>query len=240
MNREKAREWTAGKYRSCLSGQADAYQTFLNLIDGSFPPGGRAADLGCGEEGYLSFLLERAEEVVGVDGRPLRGPYTRYVRADLERELPLEEGSLDLAAGKFLLEHLKDPAGFMCRVHGALRAGGVLVLMTPDVRYYPYAVNYLLSRALPQRARMRLVGAFTGRGEGEIFPVFYRCNTPEKLRENLVAAGFEVELMGTYSDYQVSAVCRPLGALAVLYEAAQARLGMDGPKGFIVAAASRK
>lgn len=240
MNREAAREWTARLYRRHLPGRPDAYQTFLRLIESSCPPGGRVADLGCGEEAYLSFLLGRAGEVVGIDGRPLRGPYDRYLQADLERELPLPENGLDLAVSKFLLEHLEDPKGFLRRVGTALRPGGVLVIMTPDVRYYPYAANSLLSRVLDQERRMRLVGAFTGRSGEEIFPVRYRCNTPRKLRGELEDAGFEVEHLRPYSDYQVSAVCRPLGALAVLYEAALVRLGLDGPYGFIVAAARRR
>lgn len=240
MKRERAREWTLGLYRRYLPGEPDAYASFLRLIESSCPPGGRVADLGCGEEGYLSFLLPRAGEIVGVDGRPLRGPYARYLQADLDLEIPLAGESVDLAVGKFLLEHLENPRRFLRSVHRILRPGGHVVLMTTNVFYYPYALNYLLSRLLSQRTRMRLVRFLSGRAPGDIFPVRYRCNTPRRLRTELEEAGFEVVHLSTYSDCLVSAVTRPLGVLAVAYERAVGRLRMQGARGFIVAAGRRK
>ncbi len=195
------------------------------------------ADLGCGDEGLLADLAGKASEVIGVDERQLQGPYGRYIQADLNRDIPLPPDSVDLAASKFLIEHLEDPAFFLRQVHAALRRGGWLVLMTTNVRYYPYAANLLLSRCTRQERRMRLVELFTGRPQEEIFPVFYRCNTPRRLRRELEGAGFAVIHLGTYSDHGASAVIRPLGALAVAYEKALDLLGLEGWGGFIVAAA---
>jgi SAM-dependent methyltransferase len=240
VNRDASREWTIAIYRRYLPGGPDAYTTFLHLAESACPEGGRAIDLGCGEECYLACLLQKAGEIIGLDDRPLQGPYGRYIQTDLNRDICLERESADLAAGKFLVEHLADPPRFLRKVHAVLRPGGRLILMTPNILYYPYTVNYLLSRLLPQERRMHLVELFSGRPPHDIFPVHYRCNTPRKIRLELEKAGFEVLHLDTYSDCQVSAVTRPLGALAVAYEKMVSLLGIKGAGGFIVAAARRK
>jgi len=235
VNREAAREWTRRLHARLLPRARDGYSAYMGFLDRYCLPGSTVVDLGCGEEAYLGFLLERAGEVVGVDARRLEGPYGRYLEADFDRELPLGEESVDLAACKFLLEHLREPGRFLSGLYRALKPGGHLVIMTSNILYYPYAANFALSRVLPQSARMRLVSLFSGRREGEIFPVYYRCNTPRSLRRKLREAGFQVTHLETYGDYLVSAFCRPLGALAVLYEAAVSRLGLKGAGGFMVA-----
>jgi ubiquinone/menaquinone biosynthesis C-methylase UbiE len=197
-------------------------------------------DLGCGEESFLSSLAENAVQVIGVDHREMQGPYGLYLQADLNRDIPVEAESMDLAASKFLLEHLEMPDIFLRKVHASLQRGGWLVIMTPNVLYYPYGINLLLSRLLTQEKRMRVVELFSGRAQQEIFPVYYRCNTPRKLRRELIKAGFEVVHLGTYSDCEASAVVRPLGMMAVAYEKAVASLGITWARGFLVAAAIRK
>jgi SAM-dependent methyltransferase len=240
VNRDASREWTAALYRRCMPDEPDAYTTFLQLAQSACPEGGSVIDLGCGEESYLSCLCTKAGEIIGVDGRMLQGPYQRYIQADLNRAIPLEAESVDLAACKFLVEHLEDPPLFLSQVRAALRRGGRLVIMTPNVLFYPYAFNYLLSRFLSQDKRMRIVELFSGRPQHEIFPVYYRCNTPGKVRSELLRAGFEVTHLETYSDYSVSAVTRPLGMLAVAYEKAVVALGLSGAGGFIVASAAKR
>ena len=239
MNRERAREWTRRLYQRYLPGEPDAYTTFIHIADSSCPAGGRVVDLGCGEEEYLSCLLEKAGEVLGVDERCLQGSYHRHLQADLDRKIPLQDESVDLAASKFLLEHLEDPHRFFREVHRILRPSGRIVLMTPNLLYYPYGFNLLLSRLLSQKTRMRLVQAFSGRPADDIFPVHYRCNTPKTMREGLERAGFELTHLDTYSDYLVSAVTRPLGAVAVAYEKINRILRLHHLKGFIVVSARK-
>ncbi len=238
MRAALAREWTRELHRRWLPDAPDGHAAYMGLLSDLCPEGGRVLDLGCGEEAFLSFLLPRAE-VVGFDREAVSGPYHAYVRADLEKELPLEEGSADLVACKFLLEHLSQPARLLANVFRVLKPGGHLVIMTPNVIYYPYALNLALSRLLPQEWRMGLVGKLTERESGEIYPVHYRCNTPRRMRKELQAAGFEVRRLETYGDFLVSAFCRPAGFLAVAYEAAAARWGWREAGGFIVAAARR-
>ncbi|MDY6795414.1 MAG: class I SAM-dependent methyltransferase [Actinomycetota bacterium] len=239
MNRDRSREWTRDLQYRYLPDEPDAYRTFLHLAGARCPEGGKVVDLGCGGEGYLEFLLEKEADITGVDNRALDGPYRRYLEADLDGRLPLEEGGYDLAVGKFMLEHLERPRVFFREVYRILRPGGTLLLLTPNVYYYPYTVNFLLSRLISQQSRMRAVQLFTGRPPGDVFPVFYRCNTPGCLRKGLNGAGFEMIHLRTYSDCYVSAVCRLLGALALVYELAVNTLRLEGAKGFILAGATK-
>ncbi len=240
MNRDACREWTATLYRRWSGGEPDAYSTFIHLLETACSVGCRVIDLGCGDESYLAFMGERAGEIIGVDDRPLQGSYQRYVVADLNRDIPLDPGSVDLAACKFLVEHLENPASFLRQVNASLRSGGRLVVMTPNIIYYPYFVNYLLSRLLDQSRRMRLVEMFSGRPVHDIFPVHYRCNTPRKMRVELERAGFAVTHLDTYSDCCVSAVIKPLGLLAVAYEKLVGFLGIKWARGFMIAVAVKR
>ena len=239
MTRESAKEWAQLLGEKHLHQEINGYQVFLKLIADCCPEGGVVADLGCGNENFLTFLLQKAGRIIGVDDRALEGNYQLYLQADLERELPLPPAGIDLIASKFLLEHLNNPAAFFARINTALCPGGTLVLMTPNIRYSPYTANYLLSRLLPQQKRMTLVGLITGRAADEIFPVAYACNTPSRLKRILEEAGFEAVQADTYSDFLISAVNRPLGALAVAYEKLINYLGIKGMKGFIVVQARK-
>ncbi|MBC7247893.1 MAG: class I SAM-dependent methyltransferase [Actinobacteria bacterium] len=238
MNVVAAREWTRELHRRWVPGAPDGHAAYAALLSELCPEGGRVLDLGCGSEAFLSFLLPRAE-IIGVDRDEVSGPYHAYLRADLEGGIPLGDESVDLAACKFLLEHIQEPGRLLREVRRVLRPGGHLVIMTPNVLYYPYAANLVLSRLLPQEWRMGLVGRLTGRGSDEVYPVHYRCNTPRRVRRELADAGYELLCLDTYGDCLVSAFCRTAGLIAVAYEAAAVRRGWRAAGGFIVAAGRR-
>lgn len=238
MSVHAAREWTRELHRRWVPSAPDGHAAYAALLSELCPEGGRVIDLGCGREAFLTFLLPRAE-IIGLDREETSGPYQSYLRADLEERIPLPESSVDLAACKFVLEHMDEPGRLLREVRRVLRPGGHLVIMTPNVLYYPYAANLVLSRVLPQEWRMSMVRVLTGRNSDDVYPVHYRCNTPRRLRRELAAAGFELLCLDTYGDYLVSAFCRAAGLVAVAYEVATTRLGWRAAGGFMVAAARR-
>jgi SAM-dependent methyltransferase len=236
VKREEVRDWTFELYNRVMPGMPDAYALFRERLAADCPTsGGRLVDLGCGTEDFLVPVMKWADEVVGVDILPLSGQYHRYIAADLNEEIPLDDNSADVVISRYTLEHLIFPNSLFKEIHRILRPGGAALLLTPNVHYYPYGLNRLLSSALEQETRMKLVEKISGRRSDDIFPVFYGCNTPGRLGEELKRAGFKIDLLTTCCDCLVSAYNRPLGLAAVGYELLVTALHINGAKGLIVA-----
>jgi SAM-dependent methyltransferase len=107
---------------------------------GHLLPAVRVADLGCGE-GYLALEAARwAKHVIAVDvseralegakalaaARSIKNLHVR--KGDIE-ELPLEDGSVDVALLSQALHHAKDPARAIREAARVLSAGGTLLLL---------------------------------------------------------------------------------------------------------------
>ena len=99
-------------------------------------------DAGCGE-GYAAGLLDTAwpgVRVVGVDydaattahaARTHGGERAAYLRGALTA-LPLADGAVDVAVSLQVLEHIWTPGDYVRELARVTRAGGVLVVSTPN------------------------------------------------------------------------------------------------------------
>lgn len=106
---------------------------------------GRLLDVGSGE-GYGTRILGRRARVLGLELDPesvthAAGRYsTSFLQADICR-LPIRERCLDGVVAIQVLEHLHCADGFMQACRDALRAGGLLVLATPNRLTFPAGEN---------------------------------------------------------------------------------------------------
>lgn len=221
-------------YRSKLPDEPDAYARLLAEIDAAALAGTYVLDVGCGDEFFLQHLQGRVGRVAGLDVVPRESPYEEMHVANLAGSLPLTDAGVDVAVCKFLVEHLEHPERAAGELHRILKPGGRVIILTPDIRYFPYTANYLLSRILKQSTRMRVVEALTGRHDADIYPVYYRGNTPRKLRALFEEAGMHTLTLEVFSDIRVIAEWRLLGYLGTWYELALNRLGLRGARGFIL------
>lgn len=95
---------------------------------------GDALDAACGTGRLTAGLLERGHRVIGVDSSPemLEVARRRVPRADLRtgdlRELPVEDGAVDLVVCGLALAHLDDLRPVMAEFARVLRPGGHLVI----------------------------------------------------------------------------------------------------------------
>jgi len=114
--------------------------------------GKQVLDVGC-SSGYLARpLVERGCTVVGIErdqnaAEAARNVCTEVLVGDVEvMTFPFESNSFDVILCGDLIEHLREPEQFLVRVHRHLRAGGRLVLSTPNVANWTMRLSLLGGR----------------------------------------------------------------------------------------------
>ena len=116
------------------------------------PDGARVLDVGC-SSGYLARpLVERGCTVVGIELDERAAAAARDLCEDVlvgdveTMELPFEPGSFDVVPCGDVIEHLRDPRGFLERVRPVLHEQGRLVLTTPNVANWTIRLGLLGGR----------------------------------------------------------------------------------------------
>ncbi len=101
--------------------------------------GERVLDVGCGEGWFTTELIHAGARVVGMDvaEEPLRRGRERDSRLqlglmDADGPWPLDDASFDVVWAGETIEHVADTAGWLSEARRVLRAGGRLLLSTPD------------------------------------------------------------------------------------------------------------
>jgi SAM-dependent methyltransferase len=116
------------------------------LIDSFFqqyvPRDATVLDLGCG---YGEFINQvRAKHKYAMDLNPDAPRYlsadVEFIRQDCSQPWPVEEASLDVIFTSNFFEHLPDKASLgmaLDQAHKALRKGGLLIAMGPNIKLVP-------------------------------------------------------------------------------------------------------
>ena len=155
-------------------------------------------DVGCGDGAVRPFPWERYPRVrlVGLDVDPAAAAnpaLDEFHRLDARAPWPVEAGAADVVLARYVLEHVAEPETFALNLERALKPGGSFVFLTPNRRHPAMAV----SRALPVEWKRRILRRTRGVDESDVFPTFYRMNTPRRLRELFEMAGLRVERLDT-------------------------------------------
>lgn len=110
-------------------------------------------DVGCGEGRFLIEARGKYGRGLGIDADPerLRAARDRgasVVRADIESgELPCR--AVAAAVCLDVIEHVRDPGALIGRIGRTLDAGGVLLLSTPNIRYWSRLAALVLKGSFP-------------------------------------------------------------------------------------------
>jgi len=115
-------------------------------------------DLGCGEMPYRGWVLQFADSYVGVDWSHSLHDLKADVLADLNAQLPIEDGVADTVISFSVLEHLREPEMMLTEAHRLLKPGGSIVLQVPFMwwvheaphdyfRFTRYGLEYLFRKA---------------------------------------------------------------------------------------------
>jgi SAM-dependent methyltransferase len=105
--------------------------------------GGPVLDVGCGGGLFLGVLQERGAHVVGLDNSEEAARAAQeqnrvtVLLGDLLRA-PLAQASCGVVTMFHVVEHLRDPAGFLNATRELLRPGGRLVVQVPNLDCWQY------------------------------------------------------------------------------------------------------
>ncbi len=205
--------------------RSDGTIAFFARVNALLSPHALVLDVGCGRGEYaddpiafrrdLRILRGKAARVIGLDPDPAAAanPFVDEFRRITGERWPVEAASVDLILADCVLEHVADPRAFFREAAGALRPGGVLCIRTTNTLGYVGAV----ARLVPNRLHWRVVARVQpDRGEQDVFPTVYRCNTPGRLRRALRAAGLQPSVWGHQCEPHY--LPRLLYRVGVLYE----------------------
>jgi len=160
---------------------------------------GRWVDLGCGQGEFVERARSSADrDALALDltvdnarGASLRG--AQALAADLTRDLPFADGSLDGASLIEVIEHIPSAERLVGELARVIAPGGWLVVTTPNVAHLTYRIRALTGHPPKQ--------------EGYHFRFF----TTSTLRALLESHGFRLEARESFGK---QALLTKLGRLA--------------------------
>lgn len=180
-------------------------------VDGTIPFFGRiqslaqpqmvVLDVGCGRgnaaERFATnpwekcrLLKGRCRHVIGIDVSPAgeQNPLLDEFRRIEGDDWPVETESIDLLYSDAVLEHVERPEKFFSECHRVLKPGGLLCIRTPN----RWSYISMIASLVPNRWHAKVVSYVQkGREARDVFPTFYRANTPRAIRRLLRDHGFD-------------------------------------------------
>ena len=135
------------------AGKTRALQLIANHV-----PVGRILMVGCGDGLELSIAKELGWSAEGLDIDPattrrIADSVGVQVHCGAFEELPAEDGSFDAVFLDQVIEHPKNPADFLRKAFGILRAGGVLYLGLPNIGSLSNSFKTMVGRLGLRRRR---------------------------------------------------------------------------------------
>jgi SAM-dependent methyltransferase len=164
---------------------------FLRALEQIVRPEQEVLDIGAGAGQLNRYQLKgRVRRIVGIDLDPRvrDNPLLDEGIVASADSLPFPDSSFDLAFSIYVLEHIRDAAGFAREIARVLRPGGYFLGLTPNRYHYVPLLAGLTPTSFHQWFNKR-----RGRAEDDTFPTWYRLNTRRALRRHFEASGLQLE-----------------------------------------------
>jgi SAM-dependent methyltransferase len=170
-------------------------------IGGALPRRGSILDLGCGDNTTLDRFRRPGLEIWGADYQihPDLANVDRFRLLGPEGQIPFADGTFDVIAAQWVLEHVAKPRQFLKEVCRVLKPGGSFVALSISATHYVTWIRQMLS-VLPHAAVQNLVHRLYNRAEHDTFPTYYRLNTLTRLEASARSAGLALEHFRTYAN----------------------------------------
>lgn len=214
--------WERGRFAIARSLNLDltfSQTSYGRFLDRHITRGNRWLDVGCGRQliPEWAFPFEAQQDwaanttLIGVDADPaiLEHPLLEARAFALGGNLPFRSESFDLVTANMVVEHLREPLGFLADVKRVLRPGGRFLFHTPNYLHYMIFAASLT----PEWLKSRIVWILERREESDRFPTYYRLNTQRAIRRVAGEAGLEVESLQTVSSAGAFGRLGPIGWL---------------------------
>jgi len=205
------------RYAAAHPGWQPSSHVYRDLVARRLGPAARVLDLGCGRGGIMERLHTRAGFAAGLDPderslREHRAPALPRT-CGLAEAVPFTDAAFNLVCSSWVLEHLRRPERVFAEVARVLHPGGRFIFVTPNARHPLLILNRALSWT-----RGRLVDRLYDREEPDIFPAYYRANTPAQIEALAHGAGLELAALHLIGDPTYLAFNEPLFRVACLLE----------------------
>lgn len=185
-------------------------------------------DFGCGDNSTFGLYRTWGHRVWGADFQrhPHLADPTWFQSLDPTGTAPFADGSFDVIAARWVLEHVKDPDTFLAEAARLLRPGGWLVALTVNAAHYVSWLTRLLG-LLPHAVTQHLARCLYGRPVHDTFPTWYRLNTPAAVGRAARRTGLEVAQVERLANADYFSFSRPLHHAAVLADWLLEALGTE-------------
>jgi len=156
-------------------------------------------DLGCGHQLLPSWRFEqeiklinsKEKLIIGIDYDYLsltkHKTIVNKIRGNITK-LPFSDSTFDLITSNMVFEHLDNPEEQLKEISRVLSKGGKLIFHTPNKLSY----STLAAMLIPESIKDRLVYILQGRKEEDVFPAYYKINSPSKIKEIAALSGFNI------------------------------------------------
>ena len=178
----------------------DGTIVFYTRIHALLEPTSVVLDIGCGRGAHaadtvlfrkeIQIVKGKCQKVIGIDidESAQENPFIDEFHQISGPRWPLADKSIDLAVCDSVLEHIEDPDLFFSECSRVIRPGGMLCLRTGNL----FGYVCLLSKIIPNRLHTHILDRFLRiRGEKDVFPTCYKCNTIGRIRKMLTKYDFE-------------------------------------------------
>ncbi|MFH1078563.1 MAG: class I SAM-dependent methyltransferase [Patescibacteria group bacterium] len=170
----------------------DSMVLLTRFVSERLTAGAQVLDAGCGHGNYvIDELRGRIGRAVGIDADPASTSKNvcldAIVHGDLE-SLPFPDGTFDAVVSLWVLEHLRDPVRTFAEIRRVLKPGGFFAFVTPNRHAAIVAARRMMSAPLANRIVRRLYG----RDDADMFDVFYRANSLQRLTDIAHEVGFSI------------------------------------------------